>query len=145
MFLNENFMNLYEKLTELNEELLEDSDNNSVGTTSYSVNVTWADKDAEKLGIPYDQALEEIIKFISTLDKKEKENFELWWWRDKNKPGDKAGEVVMNLDPPAYYFKKLKYDLYQYQQENLADPVNRLIDVDSEPGSYEKVVAALRS
>jgi hypothetical protein len=106
-------------------------------TTSYKITIDNSTKTASNSNIGYDQALNEILAFISSLTPEEKQNIDLYWKYDGE------ADAILMIDPPSYYITELEYSEEDFYDENLNDPINRLIEVASDSETINRLTAAL--
>ncbi len=93
-------MKLHEEF-KLFEEMWEDDFNsNECGTSSIEVGLDGyqGEKLLNKAGIPHKEAYEELLKVLKSVADKDLTELFIYWVADRLRPGDKDGDVIVNVD-----------------------------------------------
>lgn len=100
MSIEDRIIHNWEYAATLIEEALEETGliNDS---SSYLIKVEGTEKSQENKGIVDEDALEEILDFISELSPEEKKNVALFWNLDEEKSGDGDGDVIVSVYGPS--------------------------------------------
>jgi hypothetical protein len=93
-------MRLHEEF-KLFEEMWEDDFNsNECGTSSIEVGLDGyqGERLLDKAGIPHREAYEELLKVLKSVADKDLTELFIYWVADNLEPGDKDGDVIVNVD-----------------------------------------------
>jgi predicted nuclease with TOPRIM domain len=117
-------------------------------TTCIEVFVDGTSKKLTQEGIPHEQAIAEAIKFITKLTPEEKDKIGFYWTEDRYVAGDKAGETLLNIDPPSYYLTTMSPEEFKIEYPNVISRIvdNTFLSTDEAAGAnaYDRIVAVLK-